>query len=193
EVDADLLSLAAHKFGGPPGVGALVVRRGVELEALAPGHQEGGKRGGTVNVAWAEALALALELATRDVAAKAERLSQVRNEFETQVRNLIDGVQVLGGGVPRVPNTSNLTFSGLDGTTLLTALDLEGICASSGAACASGSLTPSHVLRAMGLELKLSQGAVRFSLGNAPEAAEVDHVLRALVRHVPQIRTFAPE
>ncbi|QRK07677.1 cysteine desulfurase [Archangium violaceum] len=188
EVDADLLTLSAHKFGGPAGAGVLVVRKGVELQALTPGHQEAGLRGGTQNVPYAEALALALELAHEEQPAHAERVRTLRDTFEHEVRSRIADVTVNGEGAPRVPNTSNLCFHGADGEALLIALDLEGICVSSGAACASGTLTPSHVLLAMGLTPAQAHGSLRFSLGPATTEAEVTRVVEALATHVPRAR-----
>ncbi|HVE86069.1 MAG TPA: cysteine desulfurase family protein, partial [Myxococcales bacterium] len=180
DVEADLLSLSAHKLGGPPGAGALVVRRGVDLEALVPGHQEHGRRGGTQDVTGAEALALALELAAGRLEETAARVAALRDRFERLVRERLDGVHVNGEGAPRVPNTSNLRFDGADGEALLIALDLEGICVSSGAACASGSLSPSHVLLAMGLSSAQAHASLRFSLGPGSTEAEVDRVVDAL-------------
>ena len=191
EVDADLLSLSAHKFGGPPGVGVLVVRKGVDVRALTPGHQEGGRRGGTQNVPYAEALALALEGASAEQPEVAARVGALRDAFEREVLASLPGVMVNGAGAPRVPNTSNLRFDGVEGEALLMALDLDGICASSGAACASGTLTPSHVLRAMGLSAPRARGSLRFSLGPSSSEAEVERVLQALRRHVPRVRELA--
>lgn len=191
EVDADLLSLSAHKFGGPPGVGVLVVRKGVDVRALTPGHQEGGRRGGTQNVPYAEALALALEGASAEQPEVAARVGALRDAFEREVLASLPGVMVNGAGAPRVPNTSNLRFDGVEGEALLMALDLDGICASSGAACASGTLTPSHVLRAMGLSAPRARGSLRFSLGPSASEAEVERVLQALRRHVPRVRELA--
>jgi cysteine desulfurase len=190
EVDADLLALSAHKFGGPAGAGVLVVRKGVELQALTPGHQEAGLRGGTQNVPYAEALALALELAHEEQPAHAARVRTLRDTFEREVRSRIPDVTVNGEGAPRVPNTSNLCFHGADGEALLIALDLEGICVSSGAACASGTLTPSHVLLAMGLTPAQAHGALRFSLGPAATEEEVARVVEALSTHVPRARAL---
>ncbi|MGE6759546.1 cysteine desulfurase family protein [Corallococcus interemptor] len=190
EVDADLLSLSAHKFGGPQGVGVLVVRKGVDVRALTPGHQEGGRRGGTQNVPYAEALALALELATADQPTTAERVGALRDTFEQQVLQRLPGVTVNGAGAPRVPNTSNLRFDGVEGEALLMALDLEDIRVSSGAACASGTLSPSHVLRAMGLSPAEARGSLRFSLGPSTTAAEVSRVVNALCTHVPLVRAL---
>jgi cysteine desulfurase len=193
EVDADLLALSAHKFGGPAGAGVLVVRKGVEVQALIPGHQEAGLRGGTQNVPYAEALALALELALEEQPAYAARVETLRNTFEREVRSRIPDVTVNGEGAPRVPNTSNLHFHGADGEALLIALDLEAICVSSGAACASGTLTPSHVLLAMGLGPAQAHGSLRFSLGPEATAAEVARVVEALAMHVPRARALNME
>ena len=133
-VDADLLSLSAHKFGGPAGVGALVVRGGLPLLPLTPGHQEGGRRGGTPNLAFIEALALALELAQAEQPAHAAHLCALRDAFEAQVLAALPGVSVNGAGAPRVANTSNLHFAGADGEALLIALDLDGFSVSARAA-----------------------------------------------------------
>ncbi len=190
EVDADLLVLSAHKFGGPPGTGVLVVRKGVDVEALVPGHQEAGRRGGTQNVPAAEALALALELAHQEQPAHAARLASLRDGFEREVLARLPEVTVNGAGAPRLPNTSNLHFHGADGEALLIALDLEGICVSSGAACASGTLTPSHVLLAMGLTPGQAHGSLRFSLGPETTEADVARVLAALQAHVPRARAL---
>jgi cysteine desulfurase len=185
-VDADLLSLSAHKFGGPPGIGALVVRRGVKLDALQPGHQEAGRRGGTPSVAFAEALALALELAHSGLLAAAGQMASLRNRLEHAVLERASGVHVNGTG-PRVPNTTNLRFDGIDAETLLIALDLDGICVSTGAACASGTLQASHVLTAMGLSPQAARSSVRFSVGPQTTAEEVDRAVEALVRHVTRL------
>jgi cysteine desulfurase len=193
EVDADLLALSAHKFGGPAGAGALVVRKGVDVQALIPGHQEAGRRGGTQNVPYAEALALALELAHADQESTAARVGALRDAFEREVLASIPDVTINGAGAPRVPNTSNLHIHGADGEALLIALDLEGICASSGAACASGTLTPSHVLIAMGLTPAQAYGSLRFSLGPSTTEDEVERVVAALRTHVPRARALAAQ
>jgi cysteine desulfurase len=191
EVDADLLSLSAHKFGGPAGVGALVVRRGVNVDSLTPGHQEWGRRGGTHNVPYIEAFALAFELAAKALESEMTRIRALRDRFEQEVIASIDAVQVNGHGLPRIPNTTNLRFEGADGEALLIALDLEGICVSAGAACASGSLKPSHVLTAMGLSPRQAHGSLRFSLGPITTEADVDRVVAALRAHVPKAREAA--
>jgi len=190
QLDADLLSLSAHKFGGPSGAGVLVVRRGVKLEALSPGHQEAGRRGGTPSVAFAEALALALELAQQRLAETAARTSALRNRLEHAVLERTSGARVNGTG-PRIPNTTNLRFEGIDAETLLIALDLDGICVSTGAACASGTLQASHVLTAMGLSAQQARSSVRVSFGPSSTADEVDVAVDALVRHVTRLGSGA--
>ena len=189
-VDADLLSLSAHKFGGPPGTGVLVVRRGLKLEALSPGHQESGRRAGTPSVPLAEALALALELTQRGLDSAGPRVAALRNRLEHAVLERAPGARV-NGTAPRVPNTTNLRFEGVEAETLLIALDLEGIAISSGAACASGTLQASHVLTAMGLSGEEARTSVRLSLGPGSTAEEVDQAVDALVRHVTRIGSGA--
>jgi cysteine desulfurase len=186
EADVDLLSLSAHKFGGPAGVGVLLSRRGVELSALTPGHQEGARRGGTQALPLIEACALALTRATAEVEARAVRLAALRDRFEAEARARF-GVRV-NGTAARVANTSNLELPGADAEALLIALDLEGISVSMGAACASGSLKPSHVLLAMGRTPAQARSSLRFSLGSQATESEVDEVLAVLARHLPRIR-----
>ncbi len=183
EVPADLLSLSAHKLGGPSGVGVLFNRRGVDVAGVTPGHQENGRRGGTQSVALAEALALALSLSRPD-----EHTGALRDRFEGALLAAIPGVEV-NGTAPRVGNTSNLWFPKVDGEALLIALDLEGICVSTGAACASGSLSPSHVLLSMGRTSEQAHGSLRFSLGETTTKAELDTVVAALTRLVPLNRS----
>ena len=186
-VPADLLSLSAHKLGGPAGVGVLFSRRGVNVQGLTPGHQENGRRGGTQSATMAEALALALEHAVSSQEAAAAGLSALRDRFERDVLGAIPGTSV-NGTAARVGATSNLQFPNVDGEALLIALDLEGICVSTGAACASGSLSPSHVLLAMGKTSAQASGSLRFSLGAATTEEEVETVVRALSRLVPKNR-----
>ncbi len=188
QVPADLLSLSGHKLGAPPGVGVLVARRALPVAALVPGHQEDGRRGGTHAVAMDEAFALALELSQQEAEAEGARLNALRERFESAVRAKLPGVSVNGEGAPRAPGTSNLRFEGADGEAVLIALDLENICVSSGAACASGSRKPSHVLLAMGLSSTQAHESLRFSYGRGTTEAEVDQVVEALVRAVQRAR-----
>ncbi len=191
ELDADLLTFAPHKFGGPAGVGVAVVRRGLSVEALVPGSQEDGKRGGTPSVPLAEAAALALSLADAELDAWEARVRPLRDAFETGLRAALPGVYVHGEAAPRVANTTHARFDGADGEALLVALDLEGICVSTGAACASGSLAPSHVLTAMGLSPAQAHASVRFSLGREATSREVERVLAVLREAVPRARDAA--
>ena len=188
ECPADLFTFSAHKLGGPAGVGALLNRRGVPVQALTPGHQEDGRRGGTPSTAMAEALALALDLALDARDEVTARVGALRDRFEREVLARLPGTLVNGGGAARVANTSSLRFPGVDGEALLIALDLAGICVSTGAACASGSLSPSHVLTAMGLDSTQVQASLRFSLGESATGDEVTRVVDALVEHVPRAR-----
>lgn len=186
-VPADLLSLSAHKLGGPAGVGVLFSRRGVDVQGLTPGHQENGRRGGTQSAAMAEALAMALEHAVSSQEAAAAQLSALRDRFERELLGAIPGT-IVNGTAARVGATSNLQFPDVDGEALLIALDLEGICVSTGAACASGSLSPSHVLLAMGRTSAQASGSLRFSLGAATTGEEIDTVVAVLSRLVAKNR-----
>lgn len=186
ELPVDALSLSAHKIGGPPGIGALFVRRGVNVKGIIPGHQEGGRRGGTPSVALAEALALALERSFSTAEAENVRLAALRDRLEREVVAKVPGTVVHGAGAPRVANTSSLGFSGVDGEALLIALDLEGLCVSTGAACASGSLEPSHVLLAMGRTSAQAHGTIRVSMGRTTTETDVDALIEALVRLAPR-------
>ncbi len=179
EVPADLLTFSAHKLGGPAGIGALIARRGLDLVGLTPGHQENGRRGGTQNAALAESLGLALNETLAHAEVETARLTALRDQFEREVRGRIKGVHV-NGEAARTGNTSNLRFDSGDGEAMLIDLDLAGICVSTGAACASGSLTPSHVLTAMGLSAEQAQSSLRFSLGRTTTSEEVTRVVEAL-------------
>ena len=172
---ADMLSLSAHKFYGPKGSGALYVRAGLKLHKLiAGGQQERGMRGGTDNVPGAVGMAEALRLACAERAQNAAYVSRLRDRFEERVLRGVENVLVNGGGAARLPSVSNLSFEGVDGEQLLYALDLQGVAASAGAACASGSVEPSHVLAAMGMPAARARGGVRFSFGKDNAAEEAD-------------------
>jgi cysteine desulfurase len=184
DVPADLLSISGHKVGAPPGTGLLIARPNVDLAALVPGHQEKGRRGGTPNVVLLEALALALDLSMQRRERDVARMQSLREQFEISLLRELPTTIVHGKTALRLPNTSNFRLPHTDGEALLIALDLDGICASSGAACASGSLTPSHVLTAMGLSSAQAQSTMRFSFGHTTTEAEIDTAVAAIVRHV---------
>jgi cysteine desulfurase len=189
----DLLSLAAHKLGGPKGAGVLWVRRGVRVEPLfAGGGQERGRRGGTENVAGVVGLAAALRAAARGMDAEALRVGSLRDAFEAGLLARIPGVRVNGAGTGpggRLATASSVTFSGVDGATLLASLDLEGVAASSGSACASGTPAPSRVLLACGLPEDEVRATLRFSFGWTTTAGDVEALLAVLPTLVDRVRS----
>lgn len=186
QAPVDFASFSAHKIGGPKGVGALYARRGVKIESLLHGGaQERKRRAGTVNVAGIASFgAAAKTLSGRDLSA----IARLRDHFEKEARRRINGVSVQGEQSPRIVNTSNLLFEGVRGEGLTMGLDLEGFAVSSGSACNSGSILPSHVLLAMGIDKLGAQSALRVSLGPANTLAEVDAFLESLEKVVARIR-----
>lgn len=193
DLRVDLLSLSAHKICGPKGVAALYVRRGVRLQPLLRGGgQERGRRAGTENVPGIIGLAEAAQIMVREMPGEGERIAKLRDRFEAGILSRIEGVSVNARKSPRLPHTSNLTFNGIEGQTLVAALDLEGIAVSAGSACHVGSLQPSHVLRAMGLTREQLEGSIRFSLGRFTRQGETDEVLKILPRLVARLRENAP-
>jgi cysteine desulfurase len=183
----DLISFSAHKIEGPKGAGALASRRKIAA-VQGGGHQERGRRGGTENVAGIVGMGKALERAVARQPALEPRLARLRDRLEAVARE-IPGARIAGAGAPRVCNTLNVAFAGCEGETLLAALDLEGIAASAGSACSSGSLEPSPVLLAMGYPPQLARGAVRFSLWSGNTEEEIERVCEALPRVVSRIRS----
>ena len=178
-LDADLMTLSAHKLGGPPGVGALLARPELPLAALQRGGgQERRRRAGTENLAGIAGFGAAAETALEDLA-EAQRLGELRDHFEHEIKSLAPGLQVFGGAAPRLPNTSCIAVAGLPAETQIMALDLAGVAVSSGAACSSGKVQPSHVLSAMGVAPELAAGAIRVSLGWASTAEDVARLLAA--------------
>ncbi len=192
ELGVDLLSFSGHKVHGPKGVGALYVRRGVALAPiLTGGPQEGGLRGGTEHVAGIVGLGRAAQLAMEDMSAEMTRVVTLRDRLEQGLIAAIPNVSVNGAGAPRLPTTTNLSFRGVDGQSLVVALDLKGVATSTGSACSSGSLEPSHVLIAMGLSAEWLRGAVRYSLGRGNTIEEVDTLLGILPAIVARLRQHA--
>lgn len=187
EVGADLVSLAAHKFYGPKGIGALLVRRGVEVFPLVPGKQEGGRRGGTQSPVLAHGMAVALEKAHRLMPEEGPRLLALRRRLEAGLL-AVPGVERNGHPERRLPKIVNVTVQGADGEALLLAMDLLGVAVSSGSACSAGSLEPSHVLLALGRSREEARASLRFSLGRFTTEAEVDRALEAFRKAVAQAR-----
>jgi cysteine desulfurase len=187
----DLLSLSAHKFNGPKGVGALWIRRGVRLAPiLTGGRHERNRRAGTENVAAIVGLGVAARIARRHLDEEATRLAALRDRLESGILRRVSGTIVNGGDAPRVPNTTNISFTGVEAESLLIALDLEGVAVSTGSACSSGSLEPSHVLKAMHLPSGRAHNAIRFSLGAGNTEEEVDRVIALLPAVVEKLRSL---
>ncbi len=188
-LDVDLLSIAAHKFGGPKGVGALWLRRGVSLAGVVTGgRQERNRRAGTENVPAIVGFGVAARLARERLSQDAGRMGRLRDRLESGILASVPRTAVNAGGAVRVPNTTNIAFEGVEAESLLIGLDLEGIAVSTGSACSSGTLEPSHVLRAMGLPHGRVQSSIRFSLGASTTDDEIDRVLAVVPQVVQRIR-----
>ena len=189
---ADLLSLSAHKFNGPKGAGALWIKRGTRVTAiLTGGKHERNRRAGTENVPAIAGLGAAATLASRKLTAETARLSALRNRLENEILARIPQTDVNGARDQRVPNTTNISFDGVEAESLLIALDLEGVAVSTGSACSSGTLEPSHVLRAMGLPAHRTQNSIRLSLGAGNTDEEVDYLVAKLPKIVEKLRSLA--
>ena len=188
----DLLSLSAHKMGGPKGAGALWMRRGVRLAPLLTGgRHERSRRAGTENVAGIAGFGVAAGIAARKMGSDAGALAALRDRLERGVTAAVPGTAVNGGGSPRVPNTTNISFERVEAESLLIALDLAGVAVSTGSACSSGTLEPSHVLKAMGFPPHRTQNSIRFSLGQGNTEAEVDRVVAVLPGIVEKLRSLS--
>ena len=186
---ADLLSLSAHKFNGPKGAGALWIKRGTRLQPTQTGGKhERNRRAGTENVPAISGLGVAARLAGAKMSGESARVGTLRDRLEDAVLRSIPGTAVNGARGQRVPNTTNISFDRVEAESLLIALDLEGIAVSTGSACSSGTLEPSHVLRAMGFPPHRAQNSLRFSLGMLSTAEEVDRVIDVLPRLVEKLR-----
>ncbi|MBI4979110.1 MAG: cysteine desulfurase NifS [Spirochaetes bacterium] len=188
----DLLSLSGHKLHAPKGVGALYIRKGTRIRPfITGGHQERGRRGGTENVASIVGLGVAADLAQKDLADEAA-IAKLRDALEKKIVASVPNTKVNGGTARRLPNTVNISFKYIEGEAILLMLDETGICASSGSACTSGSLEPSHVLRAMGVPFEYAHGSIRFSLSRYNTITEVDTVAETIVPIVKRLRELSP-
>lgn len=187
----DLLSLSAHKMNGPKGAGALWIRRGLRLlPILTGGKHERSRRAGTENVPGIAGCGAAADLARGKMAAEADRLAALRDRLDRGVLRAVSGTAINGSPMARVPNTTNISFDRVEAESLLIALDLEGIAVSTGSACSSGTLEPSHVLKAMGFPAHRTQNSIRFSLGMDNTEAHVDRVIEVLPRVVDKLRSL---
>jgi cysteine desulfurase len=187
----DLLSISAHKFYGPKGVGALWLRKGVRLTPfMTGGRQERNRRAGTENVPGIVGMGTAARLARSKMTAESARIAALRDRLEAGLLERVPGAEPNGAAGPRVPNTTNISFDRVESESLLIGLDLEGIAVSSGSACSSGTLEPSHVLKAMGLPHLRTLSSIRFSLGTGTTDADVDRVLTALPPLVERLRSL---
>lgn len=193
-IGCDLLTISAHKLHGPQGVGALYVRKGTLLQPMIyGGRHERSRRAGTENVAGIVGMGKAAEIARQWLAGgEAEKMATLRDRFESRILRELALTRVNGGKVLRVPNTSNIVFEYIEGEALVIALDLKGISVSTGAACSSGAVEPSHVLTAMGLASSDARASIRFSLGTQTSEEDVDFVLEQLPDTVTKLRELSP-
>ena len=193
ELGVDLLSISGHKIYGPKGIGALYVRRGTKIDPLLHGgQQERQKRAGTENVASIVGLAKAVVLATEEMPGSADRLAAIRGRLERGIQESIRDTHVNGHPDNRLPNILNVSFEFVEAEPLLLTLDMRGIAVSMGSACTSGSLKPSHVLQAMGLDPALAQGSLRFSFGRHNTEDEMDFVVKSVAEIVQRLRGRSP-
>ncbi|MBN2271925.1 MAG: cysteine desulfurase NifS [Sedimentisphaerales bacterium] len=189
----DLLSLSGHKLHAPKGVGVLYVRKGTRLSPfMLGGHQEAGRRAGTENVPGIVGLGKACELAARNIELENTRVRNLRDKLEKGILEACPDCRINGDPENRLPNTTNISFEFIEGEAILLMLDKYGICASSGSACTSGSLEPSHVLRAMGVPFTAAHGSIRFSLSRYSTQKEVDFTIEIMPKIVNQLRELSP-
>jgi len=189
----DMLSLSGHKLHAPKGIGALYIRKGARFASfMMGGHQERGRRAGTENVPYIVGLGKAAELALKNMEQENLQVKALRDRLEAGLRAAIKNVRVNGGGAGRLPNTLNIAFEFVEGESILIMLSEKGICASSGSACTSGSLEPSHVMLAMGVPQTYAHGSIRFSFSVYNTAEEVDVVLREMPPIIERLRAISP-
>jgi len=189
----DLLSLSGHKLYAPKGIGALYIRGGTRLrQLLYGGHHQRGFRPGTENVAGIVGLGKAAEIARQSLTADTRRVSTLRDKLQQGLLHGVPQSRVNGGAAPRTPNTTNVIFPGVEGEALLIALDLKGLACSTGAACSSGAVEPSHVLTAIGLPPEEARASLRFSLGRHTTSADIDFALSVVPAAVAQLRELSP-
>jgi cysteine desulfurase len=193
KLPVDMLSLSGHKLHAPKGVGALYVRKGTRFYPyIIGGHQENGRRAGTENVASIIGLGKTCELAAKNIKKEQDYLSSLRDKLERNLLKLCPDVRINGDTEHRLPNTTNMSFEYVEGEAILLRLNEYGICASSGSACTSGSLEPSHVLRAMGVPFTAIHGSIRFSLSRYNTEDEIDQVIEIMPKIIKELRELSP-
>jgi cysteine desulfurase len=194
QIGCHALSISGHKMHAPQGVGALYVRKGTLLQPLFHGgRHERSRRAGTENVAGIVGLGQAAEIALQAFdQGGAAKMSALRDRLEQRILSQVEDAIVNGAGVPRVPNTSNISFDGIEGESLLISLDLKGLAVSTGAACSSGAIEPSHVLTAMGMLAERARSSIRFSLGKQNTEEEIDFAVRLVEQSVARLRELSP-
>lgn len=193
DMPVDLLSISAHKFYGPKGVGALYIRKGTKITPqFHGGHHEMKKRAGTENVAGIVGMGRAAELAKQEISEEIKQLTVLRDYLYKGITSKIPDVTLNGHPTERLPNTLNVRFKYLEGESIVLNLDLEGVAVSTGSACTSGSLEPSHVLTAMGVDAAETQGSIRFSLGKDNTKEDMDHVIAVLPPIIQRLRDMSP-
>ena len=193
EMEIDAMSISAHKIYGPKGIGALYIKNGIQIQNLINGgNQERKKRGGTVNVPAVAGFGKAVEIATRDLFVNQQKLKAIKQYFIAQVTEKIPYVKLNGHPQQSIAGTVNMSFELIEGESILMLLDLEGIAVSTGSACTSGSLEPSHVLKAMGLEDEIAQGSIRFSFPKYITKNDINIVVNTLVEVVNKLRSVSP-
>lgn len=193
EMGIDMLSLSAHKFHGPKGVGALYLKKGIRLPSyIIGGEQEKGRRAGTENVAGIVGLGAAIEIAAANLEESAARMTRLRDKLISGILSTIPEVKLNGHPTKRLPNNANVSIKYIEGESILLMLDMNGIAASSGSACTSGSLDPSHVLLALGLTHEVAHGSVRMTLSDETTEEEIDYVLKTLPEVAKKLRIMSP-
>ncbi|PIU41433.1 MAG: cysteine desulfurase NifS [Candidatus Omnitrophica bacterium CG07_land_8_20_14_0_80_42_15] len=193
KIGVDLLSMSAHKIYGPKGIGALYIKKGIKITPLiSGGHHERNRRAGTENVAGIAGFGKAAYLAEKELSRESPYLVGLRDYLHEGIKKKIQEIRLNGDPKKRLPNTLNISFKYLEGESIILNLDLEGVAVSTGSACTSGSLEPSHVLVAMGLDAVDAQGSVRFSLGHDNKKEDIDYVLEVLPPIIDRLRKMSP-
>lgn len=193
DLNVDLLSISGHKIYGPKGIGAIYIKKGTRIASLLHGgHHEGEKRAGTENVAGIVGLAKAIEVSVAGLDEFTKEMQSLRDKLERNLLSKIKDIKINGNLKNRLPNLSNISFKAVEGEAMLLNLDIFGIAASSGSACSSGSLAPSHVLTAMGIDPVTAQGTLRFSLGRMNKEEDIDFLIDKLTETVKKLRKISP-